>query len=156
MESFTIQFTVDPKEYAALIRRGLIRSTRVIVAILLSLLAGVLFYLAEYRIVAIAFPLAFCLITLFRVWIAPVRWLKTVSYLLEDRTLTFTLDRLYFETSSVKSEFPWTHYVGWRELDDYFTLDLTKNGYCSAVPKSAMTAEEQEQFRAWAAANFSS
>ncbi len=154
MESFTVQFAIDARTYADIIRRRLWRSGRVITSLALTLLASVLFYFAKQPLVAVVFPLAMAGVICFRVWCAPVRWLKTTGYLTEERNLKFTPDRLFFETASVKSEFPWTQFVGWSETRDFFTLDLTKSGYCSVIPKTAMTDDEQEQFREWAGANF--
>ena len=123
-----------------------------IAGLVLACISALLLYLGGQPVLGPAFGGTLVLVMVIRVWIAPTRWLRTAPYLTERRNLRITPERLFLETASVKSEFPWEHFIAWNESSEFLMLDLTPEGYCSVFPKSEMTPEQQELFRKWAAA----
>jgi hypothetical protein len=151
-ESFEISYVVERKTYASEIRKRVFRSTRFRVTILLAILSGILFYLGGQSLLGFITIGAIGGGFVISYWIAPTRWLATAPYLTTPRTLRLTPERIHLDTPEVKSEFPWTNYIAWHETPGFFMLDLTKEGYGTVIPKSALTSAQQDQFRTWAAA----
>lgn len=151
MDAIDIEYDIDLNAFAALIRKRLLRSTLFIMNIL-ACVAPIFLYWGNWgkgilftTILATAFSL--------RWWQAPRRWLASSPHMTERKKLHITSNKISTETATVKSEVPWTYFISWNETPEHFTLDLTASGFCSIIPKTSMTSEQQTQFRDWAAGN---
>jgi hypothetical protein len=152
IDGFEISYDLDASAYAAIIRKRLFRSPRLFVNLALVIVLGAWLYFRGYPAYGVALSCVLIAAFMVRWWMAPAKWLSTAPYMTERKTIRITPERLCLETKSVKSEFPWTHFIAWNESVDYFMLDLTPNGFCSAIPKACMNPEQQTLFRSWAAA----
>ncbi len=118
----------------------------------LSLVVGALVYWSGSQFLGVCLGLGLFLGLFVRYWQSPARWLKVTPYAIEPKKVRITPERLYLETASVKSELPWTYYISWDETPDHFMLDMNEYGFCSLLPKSAFSEEQQALFRQRAAA----
>ena len=155
-EEIDITYTVDPKQQVSEIRKRLFRSWRWVREMLLLTGSGALLYYgtlgSKIHILTFVLPLAILPIHALILRIAPSRWIAQTPNAHEPKHMRITPERLFLETETVKSEFPWTQFIARNETPTYFMLDLTKAGFCSLIPKSAMTPEQQALFRQWASA----
>ena len=157
-EEIDITYTVDRKQLVSENRKSIFRRWRWVREMLLFTVAGAMLYYGERThggkvpILAFVLPIGGFLVLAYMRWRAPARWLAQVPNLNEPKHLIITPERWFIETESVKSEYPWTQFLAWNESHASFMLDLTKSGYCSVIPKSAMTPEQQALFRQWASA----
>ena len=152
IDTIEITYDLDRSAYVALLRKRLFRNPRLIRIFIAVLLVGGLFYATGQPYFGLPFTITLSLGILMVLWRLPARWVAGQPHLTEHKTLRITRERLLLETPSVKTELPWTYFIAWNESDDYFMLDLTPSGCCSAIPKSSMTAEQMECFREWASA----
>ena len=152
IEPFDITVDMSSAEIAGVIRRRLFANIRFLIPMALILAWGCWLFatvnMGQASLFAAILAGALC----FRFWRAPAIWLRMNPHLSERKTLHISQERLGLTTSTVKSELPWTYFLCWRETSEYFMLDLTATGFCSIVPKAAMTPEQQQAFRTWAAA----
>ena len=155
-EEIDITYTVDPKQQLSEIRKRIFRSWRWLWIVFVCTAGGAMMYFGglggKGHTLPFVLPIAVFLTLVVRWWRAPARWFAQTPYAHEPKHLRITPERLFFETESVKSEFPWTQFIAWNESPASFMLDLTKHGFCSVIPKSAMTPEQQALFRQWASA----
>ena len=152
-EEIDITYTVDLKQQVSEVRKRLFRSWQWGRRMLLLSVAGALLYYGGLEhIYAFALPIGGFLGSACVRWIAPARWFAQDPTRQEPKHLRITPERLFLATETVKSEFPWTQFIAWNESPASFMLDLTKAGFCSVIPKSTMTPEQQALFRQWASA----
>ena len=157
-EEIDITYLVSPKEILSENRKSIFRRWRWVRDALFFTVGGAMMYYGnrasggKMPLPVLGLPIGGFLILAFLRWIAPARWLAQAPNLHEPKHMRITPERLFLETESVKSEFPWTQFLAWNESPANFMLDLTKTGYCSVIPKSAMTPEQQALFRQWATA----
>jgi hypothetical protein len=155
-EEIDITYNIDRKQHISEIRKRLFRSGRWVREALLLTAFGVILYFSKApdkdHTMAFVVPIVLFLVHLAMWWRAPARWIAQNPYAHEPKHMRITPERLFLETESAKSEFPWTHFLAWKESPANFMLDIEKIGYCSVIPKSAMTPEQQALFRQWASA----
>lgn len=151
-DTIEITYEMDKRSYAALLRKRLFTSPRACRGFGLAALAGGLLYAGGQQFYGPLVGGVMMAVMLLRFWFAPSRWLDANPHLTERKTWAFSPERIAMQAVTVKSEVPWTYFISWLETPEYFTLDLTAEGFCSAVPKAAMTPEQQGLFREWAAA----
>ena len=70
--------------------------------------------------------------------------------LTDPKILDFGPSQLVVTGPNWKSEMAWSRFKGFSEDATYFYLHLSDNGIASVIPKSAFSAEQQQQFRAYA------
>jgi hypothetical protein len=150
-ESFDVTFEISCAEYASVLRARLFSDRRflMLMAVFIFIMAGQA-YAADR---SLAWSLLTIIVSLFclRWWFAPAKWLKMQPHLsVSEKQFMSPQNRLGLATLTVKSEVPWTYFLCWSESPAYFMLDLSRNGFCSVIPKYAMTPEQQQIFRSWA------
>ncbi len=149
-EPFDLTFEIDPATLAAVLRRRLFAGSRFLIMLALILALVVWLGFTAGVVFAMAFGSVLLILLGVRWWMAPGQWLRSQPHLCERRTIHVSSERLGLSTETVKSEVPWTYFLCWCETSEYFMLDLTRSGFCSVIPKSAMTRDQEETFREWA------
>jgi len=66
------------------------------------------------------------------------------------KTVEFSETGIISNGPNWKSELPWARFLSFSEDNQFFYLDVDKNGIAAIIPKAAMTAEQQNQFREFA------
>lgn len=154
MDTIEIEFEVDSKVYASVIRRRLFRRERVVFDFVI--VTGMLLVALLSRQTAAYLGTGLCLVLAtahyIRLSLAPGQWLAQSPHLKEKKRMWFTSDRISIETALVKSEVRWTYFPAWDENPEFFMLDLNASGFCFLIPKTAFSDEQQDQFRDWVSA----
>jgi hypothetical protein len=132
----------------------LFRARRIRTSILF-LVAAVLFYFAgpssefrylSYAMVGVVFIIPWAL------YRGIVRVINQSPQYTDPKTITFSSAGVVVVGPKYKSELAWSMFKAFSEDSTYFYLHLSDTGFDSVVPKSAFSAEQQEEFRSYASA----
>lgn len=150
--SVSVTFQLPEAEYVALLRTRVFKSFLRRKTLWLLLLSALLFLPYSANRPLILVPLTLAAVYLLTIWLAPRKFVSHSRHLNQLKTLTFDSTHVSLQSADIQSRAPWSLYFCWDETDQYFLLDFTAGGYCAAIPKAAMSAEDQETWRKLASA----
>jgi hypothetical protein len=131
-------------------RRMMLRPRRLLFSAAILLVGITLFFLCPDDVFVGAIFLLFLVFMPIAQYRVIAKAVDNDRMLTDSKTLEFSSTQLVVTGPNWKSEMPWTRFLGFSEDATYFYLHLSDNGIASVIPKSAFSAEQQQQFRAYA------
>jgi hypothetical protein len=146
----TIEYQLSRKEIVTQLRRMMIRPSAIASAVGVSLAGVALLILRTQRVTLalgfIAFPL---LLFLFYGWVSEKIVTQHPEFL-EKQLLSFNASGIRIANSVTQVHWPWTRVRRIVVTDDFYLILVDHFGSGAAIPKRALTVEQQEQLLAFA------
>jgi len=99
------------------------------------------------------FALAYLVFMPFSLWRSIARAIDNNPHQTDRKTATFTSRRIIISGTDWRTELPWSAFNGFSEDSRFLYFHTPPAGWASLVPKSALSADQQEALRDLARAN---